>query len=120
MGFAALRRAVENEINTYEYATPSGGIGSPTPADRVAAELTAMRSALVTPYWADVDIRDTLQQVSADKGPRLRCAVVADDGRGSLLLFDPTQNDFLVALRHDGGLRSVGLQGDAVDCFMAR
>jgi hypothetical protein len=108
MDFEDLRRVVENEISRYEYAAPSGAIGRPIPPDRIAAELAAMRLALVAPYWADVDIRDTFEQTSSDIGPRRRCAVVADDGRGSLLLFDPTENDFLLALRHESVLRSVG------------
>jgi hypothetical protein len=79
-----------------------------------------MRSALVAPYWAEVDIRDTFEQISADTGPHRKCAVVADDGCGSLLAFDPMQNDFLLAVALEGGLRSVGVRGDAVGCFMAR
>jgi hypothetical protein len=120
MDFEELRRIVENEISAYEYTVTSGAIGRPIPSNRIAAELATMRSALVAPYWADVDIRDTFEQSSSDIGPRQRCAVVADDGRGSLLLFDPTKNDFLLALRRESGLRSVGVRGDAVGCFIAR
>jgi hypothetical protein len=114
----ALRRAVESEIEAYEYAVPPGA-GNPIPADRIAAKLAAMRSALVAPYWAEVDIRDTFEQISSDTGPRLNCAVVSDDGSGSVLLFDPTQNDYLIAVRHNGELRSIGVRGDAVGCFIA-
>jgi hypothetical protein len=116
----ALRRAVESEIEAYEYSVPPVMVGNPIPADRIAAELAAMRSALVDPYWVEVDSRDTLEQISSDTGPRLNCAVVADDGSGAVLVFDPTQNDFLIAVRHDGGLRSIGVRGDAVGCFIAR
>jgi hypothetical protein len=79
-----------------------------------------MRSALVAPYWTEVDIRDTFEQVSSDVSPCRSCAVVADNGHGTLLLFDPTGNDFLLAVRSGDGLRSIGVRGDAVGCFMAR
>jgi hypothetical protein len=120
MDLEALRRAVESEIEAYEYSVPPGTVGSPFSADRIAVELAAMRSALVAPYWAEVDSRDTLEQISSDTGPRLNCAVVADDDSGSVLVFDPMQNDFLIAVRHNGGLRSIGVRGDAVGCFIAR
>jgi hypothetical protein len=77
-----------------------------------------MRSALVAPYWAE--IRDAFEQVSSHTGLRRKCAVVADDGCGSLLVFDPMQNDFLLAVPQECGLVSVGVRGDAVGCFMAR
>lgn len=120
MTFEELRRAIENDINGYEYVVPSGAISNPIPSDRVATELAAMRSALVAPYWAEVEIRDAFEQVSSDAGPYQRCAVVADDGCGSLLVFDPMQGDFFLAVPHEGGLRSIGVRGDAVGCFMAR
>jgi hypothetical protein len=75
MNLEALRRAVESEIEDYEYAVPPGTVDNPIPADLIAAELAAIRSALVAPYWAEVDSRDTLEQISSDTGPRLRAQI---------------------------------------------
>jgi hypothetical protein len=120
MDLEALRRAVESEIEAYEYSVPPGTVGNRIPADRIRAKLAAMRRALVEPYWAEVEIRDTFEQVSSDTGPRVKCAIVADDGSDSVLVFDPTQDEFLIAVRHNGGLWSIGVRGDAVGCFIAR
>ena len=54
MNFEDLRRVVENEITEYLYAVSPGAIGNPMQPHRIAAELAALRAALVSPYWADV------------------------------------------------------------------
>jgi hypothetical protein len=120
MDFEDLRRAVEAEIDGYRQPTALGMVGNPLPADRIEVEVAAMRAALVTPYWAEVDTRDIFQQVASDAGPIVRCAVVADDASGSVLAFDPMEHEFLIAVRQNGRLRSVGVRGDAVGCFIAR
>jgi hypothetical protein len=35
-------------------------------------------------------------------------------------MFDPAENDFLLAQRVEGALFSIGVRGDAIGCFMAR
>jgi hypothetical protein len=69
MDLGAPRRAVESEIEACEYAIPPGTVGNPIPADRIATELVALRSALVAPYWAEVDGRATFEQLSSDTPP---------------------------------------------------
>jgi hypothetical protein len=53
-------------------------------------------------------------------GPRRKCAAVAEDGKGVLLLFDPAENSFVLAERGSTGLTTFGVRGDAVGCFLAR
>lgn len=120
MDLEALRRSVENEINNYQYSVPSTAAGNPISAEQIKAELAAMLAALVSPHWVEAELRDTFGQVTAEAPPSCNCVVVADDARGNLLLFDPVENDFLLAQRQDGQLRSIGVRGDAVGCFMAR
>ncbi len=52
--------------------------------------------------------------------PVSRCAMVADDREGVLLAFDPVVPGFLLVQHRRGALRSFGVNGDAVGCFMAR
>ncbi len=120
MDLAALRLAVENEIDCYVYEVSSTDIGNPIPADRIAADLEVMRAAFVDPYWEEVELRDTFQQVAADTVLSRKCVVIADDAAGNVLIFDPIENGFSLALRQESGLLSIGVRGDAVGCFMAR
>ena len=120
MDLEAIRRAVETGMESYCYEVPSPSVGNAWSEDKIKVELAAMRAALVVPYWADVEQRDTFEQVTADKALSRECAVVADDAQGNLLAFDPIENEFLLARRCDGRLRSIGVRGDAVGCFLAR
>jgi hypothetical protein len=52
--------------------------------------------------------------------PRRKCVVVADDAKGTLLLFDPVEESFVLAERGGAGLTTFGARGDAVGCFRAR
>jgi hypothetical protein len=81
-----------------------------------------MRQALVVPYATRV----------RDVGPEgelviLSGAVVADDGEGSLVIYDAASDEFVLAVR-DGDsdpapavdIVSCGVRGTAVDCFLSR
>ena len=115
-----LRRDVEQAIEAYVYQVPHDAIGRPWSDAAVADGLSQFRASLVEPYWATVEIRDTFDQVGIATSPQRRCAVVADDGKGMLLLFDPTENSFVLAQRGKTGLSTFGVRGDAVECFLAR
>lgn len=120
MDLGALRATVEREIDSYEYQVPKDSIGTAWPSNKVEDSLHKMRAALVDPYWAEVIMRDTFEQITAtDAAPR-RCAVVADDGQGTYLVFDPIESDFLLAQKQEQYLVSFGVCGDAVGCFLAR
>jgi hypothetical protein len=120
MDLETLRRAVENDIANYRYSSSGNTVGIAWSEERIDAELTAMRAALVNPYWADVELRDTHEQIDADPAILRKCAIVADDLKGTILAFDPIENGFLLAVKGKGALQTIGVHGDAVGCFMAR
>jgi hypothetical protein len=115
-----LRQRVEKEIETYHYDLPSNAIGNPWTDAALQSGLAQFRASLIEPYWAEVEIRDTFEQVGMIDGPRRKCAAVADDGKGILLLFDPAEDSFVLAERGSTGLSTFGVRGDAVGCFLAR
>lgn len=118
-GMKNLRARVEAEIDGYVYSLPENAIGNPWPSDKVSRLLNELRQALVEPYWADVEIRDTYEQVKLVEGPRQRCIVVADNRKGYFLLWDPACDDFFLAQNIKGTLYSFGVRGDAVGCFLS-
>ena len=115
-----LKQRAENEIETYTYDFPDNAIGKPWSDAAIKDALARFRASLIEPYWVDVEIRDTFEQVRMAAAPRRRCAAVADDGNGVLLLFDPLENSFVLAEHETTGLATFGVRGDAVGCFLAR
>jgi hypothetical protein len=116
-----IKQRVIIAVETYlPPALSSSTIGVPLSPRRIEEELNTMRNALVQPYWSVVELRDTYDQVRQAEGPNRQCVVVADDGQGTLLLFDPSQNDFALATATSTGLVTIGVRGDAVGCFMSR
>ncbi len=120
MDLETLQHVVESDIESYRYEVAVRSIGNAWTDDRIEAELATMRAALVVPYWVDVELRDTFEQCAADQSLSRKCAVVADDAHGNLLAFDPVENEFLLAQSCNDRVCSIGVRGDAVDCFMAR
>jgi hypothetical protein len=104
-----LRQRVEKEIETYEYDFPDNAIGNPWTDATVQQGMAKFRTSLVEPYWTEVEIRDTFEQVGVIEAPRRKCAAVADDGKGMLLLFDPTEDSFVLAERGSTGLTTFGV-----------
>jgi hypothetical protein len=115
-----LRAEVEAELAGYIYEVPDGSIGTPWSAQRVADGLSEMREALVDPYWINVEVRDTMQQLNTKDPPLRDCIAVADDKKGIILLFDPLEASFVLAQRDSQGVSTIGVRGDAVGCFLAR
>ena len=115
-----LSQRVVKEIETYHYDFPDNAIGNPWTDAAIQNGLAQIRASLIEPYWAEVEIRDTFEQVGMIAGPRRKCAVVADDGKGMLLLFDPAEDSFVLAERGSTGLTTFGVRGDAVGYFLAR
>ncbi len=92
-------------------------LGTPLPPEWFERGLIEMRAALVEPYWAEMRDYDAVSRAVV----RRSVVVVADDGDGSLVMFDPgAGGDFALALREGGGIVSCGVRGDAVGCFLAR
>src|SRR5690348_6095093 len=92
-----LRDQVKRELNTYVYKVPDDAIGQPMSAAIISQGLAEMRESLVEPFWSDVEIRDTFEQVGMQDAPKRRCAVVADDRKGMVLVYDPSENNFVLA-----------------------
>ena len=80
-----------------------------------------MRASLVEPYWADVELTRHHQADNRNRGsqPCKRAIVAEHDGKGTVLAFDPTGGEYLLASKGDGSLSSFGVRGDAVGCFLA-
>jgi hypothetical protein len=120
MDLETLRHSVENDIKNYRYSSSGNTVGTAWSEERIEAELAAMRAALVSPYWADVELRDTHEQIATEQAILRKCAIVADDLKGTILAFDPIENGFLLAVKQKDALLTIGVRGDAVGCFMAR
>src|SRR4051812_41174341 len=105
---AAIRAAVEIELNAYTYELPTQAtVGIPWSAEKVALEVLKMRALLVDPYWIEVD------------SASLMCALVAQDGRMALA-YDPESAEYDLIQRVADGWVSIGIRGDAVSTFLAR
>jgi hypothetical protein len=115
-----LRRTIEQEIASYVYEPHPGAKGTPMPQEWVKQQLAEMRDALVDPVLRSVEIRDSVGQLRGEVPPDFReCFLVADDGEGHELYFDPASNDFVLAYSGDPP-STFNVRGDAVGCFMAR
>jgi hypothetical protein len=123
--FDQLASIVRTELESY--APPQlrpGALGEPLPASWFETKLAEMRRSLVDPYWTDIRDEDSASR----KLVVLKVAVVADDGAGSLVAFDPRgEGEFVLAQRDADpdaargvGIVSCGVRGDVVGCFLAR
>ncbi len=117
--FDRLRRDVEREIAEYVYEVPAGAIGMPLSPEQIRADLDAMRLCLVEPRWEEVLVCNTAEQIETGAGLIRNCVTLAEDD-GYVLLFDPIDNEYHLAWRSEVGLRTWGVRGDAVGCFIAR
>src|SRR4051812_15071632 len=108
---------VERELANYRYEWVPGLIGDPLPATRVAEELVALRTALVTPRRATL-------HVESYTGEFLRTSeawVVAEAADRTVVVYEPASHDFwLVEGKERDGFRTFGVNGDLVGTFMAR
>ena len=111
LNLAELRQRVEREIAEYVSVVPEGSLGNPWPPAKVEKHLRAFRNALVEPYWSNI--------VDDDRRTK-RCVVIADEKRGTLLVFEPEAQKFMLAMQKGSGLISFGVDGDAVGCFLAQ
>jgi hypothetical protein len=114
MDLIEIQQRVSVEIDNYIYEYPPSMVGDPWPAEKVEALLRSFRSALIDPYWVDALLPSAANQRVT------RCAIVAGHGDDYLVAFDPTTNEFFLAVRTDNGVTSIGVYGDAVGCWMAR
>jgi hypothetical protein len=115
-----LRQEVEEQIGRFAYTVPDHAFGNPMTEAAVGEGLAQTRGSLVEPYWEEVEVRDTYEQIGMSTPLRRKCVLVADDGKGMLLLFDPAEESFVLAHRVKTGLTTFGVRGDAVGCFLSR
>jgi hypothetical protein len=116
-----LADAVKQEIDSYVYRVPEHSMGSAWAGEKVDAAIEKMRACLVEPYWIDVEVRDTFEQVADIQAKKARCAVVADDHTGVLLVWDASAQDYCLVQQQAGdSATSFGVRGDAVGCFLSR
>ncbi len=115
-----FRAEILREIDRYVYEVPDEAVGKSMPATAVSDALSEMRAALIDPYWTTVEIRDTFEQTGHKESLKRRCAAVADDGKGTVLLYDPVEESFVLAQKGTDGLHTFGVRGDAVGCFLSR
>ena len=116
MNLEELEQFVLDEIASYRYEVPEGALGRPLSNDEVERLLAEMQAALVKPEWHMVDTSDT-SAVASGLTERRRCALVADDGTNRLY-YDPVEGEFALAMGDPP--TTIGVNGDAVGCWMAR
>lgn len=99
-------------------------LGTPLSPEWYKGRLAEMRAALVNPRW--IRMRD--QDAKSGLLVILDVVLVADDGDGSLVVFDPqADGEFALAVRDPDqvlsrgiNVVSCGVRGDAVGCFLSR
>lgn len=116
MTLAELRAHVETEIDNYVYLCPPNAVGKPMPQQWVDEQLKIMKASLLAPYWAPTEIKG----FSSPPWPVRNCAVLADDGQGYRLIYDPEAKQFELASYGPSGMDTIGVAGDPVGCFLAR
>jgi hypothetical protein len=118
----AIVAGVREQIRTYNYLDgreTSGLIGTALSVEWIEKGLEEFSRALIEPYWLEVEIRDNEEQRAK---PLIEtCLIVADDTKGNLLAFVPSEDKFTVVCEFSvGTFSSFGLDGDAVGAFLSR
>ncbi|HEY8104254.1 MAG TPA: hypothetical protein VIE18_07040 [Gaiellaceae bacterium] len=111
-----LERVVLDEISSYRYEVSDGALGRPLSSEKVELHLAEMRAALVKPEWRLVDRSNTGAVARGLAQPR-RCALVAEDDTFQLY-YDPLEGEYALATGEPPA--TIGVEGDAVGCWMAR
>jgi hypothetical protein len=108
--FEVLAARVREELEGYAVPVRDPrALGTALPPEWFAENLSKMRESLVAPYklrleWAARDV-----------------FVVADDGDGSLVAYDPCEEgEFALLLRENDQIYDCHVRGDVVGCFLSR
>ena len=113
-----LCRQLDREISDYVYEAPKGAIGTPLAAAVVSEYLNTMRLCLVEPRWEEVNIC-TPKEALTGVGLRRMCVTMAEE-ESYVLVFDPVAMKYHLAWRGVHGLGTWGIEGNGVECFIAR
>jgi hypothetical protein len=116
MNLAELEQFVLDEIASYRYEVSGRALGQAFSDEKVERLLAEMRAALVKPEWRMVDTSNTGAVARGLAEPR-RCALVAEDDTYQLY-YDPAEDEFTLASGDPPA--TIGVDGDAVGCWMAR
>ncbi len=118
-----LRQKVQAELDAFEAPqVHSQAIGLPLPPSWFSERLAEMRIALVMPHTAKIRdcVEGTGEIVIVD------VVVVADDGEGTIVAYDPRADTFVLATADPDpdcsrGVDAVscGVRGSAVACFLS-
>jgi len=111
-----LERYVLEQVESYRYEVSNAALGRPMSQDWVMQQLAELRAALVKPEWRLVVNRDRPKLGVKPKAHH--CVLVADDGDGLELYYDPVGEE--VVLSSGDPPETFGIRGDVVGCFMAR
>jgi hypothetical protein len=117
--FQRLRRELDHEILGYVSGVTADAVGTPLSDDVILTYLNKMRLCLVEPYWEEVNICNAAEEIWAGVGVKRKCVTMAED-EGYVLVFDPVDEQYHLALRSEYGLGTWGVCGDGVGCFIAR
>ena len=115
MNLEELEQFVLAEIETYRSVVSDGALGRAFTDEKVERVIVEMRAALVRPEWRTVDRFDPT--AAGGQGEPRRCALVADDGTYQLF-YDPIEDE--LGLANGDPPAMIGVDGDAVGCWMAR
>lgn len=120
---AAVQALVHQELASFEPARPDADttVGIVWSADKIRAQIAALKAALVTPCLQRFVLKDTGPQMGASPPIEMDCWIVAI-ADGFLLFYDPEADDFGLACRPANGAlpETIGVRGDLVGVFCAR
>ena len=116
MNLEELEQFLLDEISSYRYEVSDGAPGRPFSSEKVELLLTEMRAALVKPEWRMVDTSNTRAARRGLAEPR-RVRSSPKTTR-SQLYYDPVEGEY--ALATGDPPQTIGVDGDAVGCWMAR
>ena len=116
-----LQQFCETELESYVYDVPESAIRSPWSKEKVHAQLSQLKNAIVEPYLEKMELRDTYDQIGKKEPEYGQLWVVADDNSGHKVFYDPSEREFGLAIYAKGDIpQTVGVRGDFVGTFMAR
>ncbi len=116
MNLEEIEQSVLDEIASYRYEVSREALGQPFSDEKVELLLAEMRAALVKPEWRMVETSNTGGAAGALAEPR-RCALVAEDDTYQLY-YDPVEGEYALATGDPPA--TIGVDGDAVGCWIAR
>lgn len=104
-----LRQRIAEELGSFVYDVPPTATGRPLPAAAVQKSLHELRRSLVEPYRAEVERRDTFDEVSQMRGTTAEVWIVAHGASDTVVFFDPESDSFGLAQPSATGLTTIGV-----------